>query len=212
MPVRRTVGYGGHVFHVMNRAIHGHTLFNSGEDYARFVCTLDQARAKSPIRILSYCVMPNHFHLLLWPVADDDLPAFVHRLCSTHAKRYRTSSNTVGRGAVYGKRYKAVAIHDDRGLFCSSKYVVRNPVRAGFVPRCEDWPYSSATADRTTRIAIDPWPVPQPKDWSSFINDEEPSRELDDIRTRIAQDQPIGRELVVRAMIASARLRTSDDA
>ena len=78
MPTRECRGMAGRAYHVMNRATCGQVLFDESEDYVRFLCTLQQARAKVPIRLLSYCLMPNHWHLVLWPAADDDVMRFTH--------------------------------------------------------------------------------------------------------------------------------------
>ena len=71
MPTRECRGMAGRAYHVMNRATCGQVLFDESEDYVRFLCTLQQARAKVPIRLLSYCLMPNHWHLVPSPAADD---------------------------------------------------------------------------------------------------------------------------------------------
>jgi putative transposase len=203
MPERPCRGMAGHVYHVMNRATVGQ-VFDRADDYGRFLCTLQQARAKVPMRVLSYCLMPNHWHLLLWPAADDDLMRFAHWLTGTHAQRVHASRGTRGRGAIYQGRYLAVAVNDDAAFLRVARYVERNPVRARLTDRVEEWLWSSACARLSTRIDVARWPVPRPAKWTDFINDEEPALELADIRTRVACNQAIGTEVATLA-IAGAR-------
>ena len=117
MPMRECRGMAGRAYHVMNRATCGQVLFDESEDYVRFLCTLQQARAKVPIRLLSYCLMPNHWHLVLWPAADDDVMRFAHWLTGTHAQRVHARRGTKGRGAIYAHRYGAVPINDDAAFY-----------------------------------------------------------------------------------------------
>jgi len=67
MPRRPRQATGGYVFHVLNRAAAQRTLFREDGDYAAFLGILNEAQQQVPMRILSYCVMPNHWHLVLWP-------------------------------------------------------------------------------------------------------------------------------------------------
>ena len=151
MPMRECRGMAGRAYHVMNRATCGQVLFDESEDYVRFLCTLQQARAKVPIRLLSYCLMPNHWHLVLWPAADDDVMRFTHWLTGTHAQRVHARRGTKGRGAIYAHRYGAVPVNDDAAFLRVVRYVERNAVRAQLVERAQDWLWSSACARLSTR-------------------------------------------------------------
>jgi len=103
MPIRECRGMAGRAYHVMNRATCGQVLFDESEDYLRFLCTLQQARAKVPIRLLSYCLMPNHWHLVLWPAADDDVMRLTIRVELDRDARQLGETNrevVVGAGIV----------------------------------------------------------------------------------------------------------------
>ena len=202
MPMRACRGMAGRAYHGMNRATCGQVLFDESEDYVRFLCTLQQARAKVPIRLLSYCLMPNHWHLVLWPAADDEVMRFAHWLTGTHAQRVHARRGTKGRGAIYAHRYGAVPVNDDAAFLRVVRYVERNAVRAQLVDRAQDWLWSSACARLSTRLDVARWPVPKPATWTAFINDEEPALELADIRARVAFNQPIGTEVPTLAIPA----------
>jgi putative transposase len=146
MPRRPRRCPGGHVYHVLNRAVARITLFRHDKDYAAFERTLAQAQAKFPLDIFAWCVMPNHWHLVLRPTRGDDtrLSQFMQWLTLTHAQRWRTSHHTVGYGPLYQGRFKAFPIQrDDAHLLTVLRYVERNPLRAGLVKRAQDWPWSS---------------------------------------------------------------------
>src|SRR6185436_17517799 len=95
------------------------------------------------IRILKFCLMPNHWHLLLWPYADGDLSRFMHWLCVTHTQRWHRRNGTSGTGHIYQGWYKAFPVESNSHLTTVAKYVERNALRARLVPKAEEWKWSS---------------------------------------------------------------------
>src|SRR6478735_3291698 len=98
MPRRRRAASGGYVYHALNRAVGRRTLFRKAADYAAFEDVLRQAPGFQPMRLLGYCLMPNHWHLVLWPRADGELSKFMHWLTMTHTQRWRHLRRLVGLG------------------------------------------------------------------------------------------------------------------
>ena len=98
MPRRKRVGTGGYVFHVLNRGVGRQTIFHDDADYAAFERVIVDALDRIPIRLLSYCLMPNHWHLVLWPKRgrDDDLSEFMRWLTVTHTQRWHAHKGTSG--------------------------------------------------------------------------------------------------------------------
>jgi len=131
------------VYHVMNRAAKSTVLFAGASDYLQFERTLESAVARLPMRVLAYCMMPTHFHLLLWPRHDGDVSRFVKWLTATHAKRWNESHGTVGRGAVYQSRFRCVWVETNEQLLRTWRYIERNPLNADLVVRAEDWRWCS---------------------------------------------------------------------
>jgi putative transposase len=74
MPRHNRVSPDGFVQHVLNRGDHRETLFHKPGDFRAFLLVVAEAACRIPMRILAYCIMRNHFHLLLWPYQGDDLP------------------------------------------------------------------------------------------------------------------------------------------
>ena len=168
MPRRSRVSTGQFVFHILNRAVQGVTLFEAPVDYQLFVDLLAEAVRRFPIRVLAFAIMPNHWHIVLWPRNDSSLSPFMKWLTGTHAMKWRATRGSQGRGAVYQGRFKAIAVQHDAHFLRLCRYVERNPVRARLVGRAEDWRWSSAAPTRpgTRRPVLSPWPVPRPADWS----------------------------------------------
>jgi putative transposase len=171
------VTFGGVVYHVCNRGSRKGPLFTSPEEYTAFVRLLADGRAKKPMRIIAYCLMPNHWHLLLWPEHDGDLSPFLHWITAMHAQRFRKATNTVGQGAVYQSRFEAVGVTDLIHLLNVWRYVERNPVKARLVERPEEWKWSSAAhlLGGPQELTLDVAPISRPSEWLAIINqDAEP--------------------------------------
>jgi putative transposase len=203
MPRRSRTSTGQFIFHVLNRAVQGVTLFERPADYELFLGILEQAVRRFQVRLLAFAIMPNHWHLVLWPRDDDSLSAFMKWLTATHAMQWRATRGTQGRGAVYQGRFKAIAVQDDAHFLRLCRYVERNSPRARLVARAEDWPWSSAapTASLPGRPILSPWPVRKPDDWSALLNVPESSRSLQTVRAAIRAGRHFGS--------ASWRLRTA---
>jgi putative transposase len=195
MPRRVRTASGGLVYHVFNRSARKLPIFECAADYAEFTEVVAEAQRLLPMRIASYCVMPNHWHLVLWPEADRDLSRFMAWLTTTHAVRWRTRRGTTGQGAVYQGRFKAVPVQCDNHFLVVCRYVERNPVRAGLIARAVDWPWSSSTLDPPpgTRPVLCQWPVPQPANWRQLLQEPEPLDAVVRIRKASTAGEPIGR-------------------
>jgi putative transposase len=161
------------VYHVCNRGSRKGVVFETYEDYAAFCELVEEARQKRPMRIVAYCLRKTHFHFLLWPVNDQDLPRFMKWLTSTHARRWHLRRGSVGSGAVYQSRYFARGIADVRGFFTALRYVEANALKDGAVTRAEEWPWGSAWRREGfgSRVSIDDSPIARPSNWLRILND-----------------------------------------
>ena len=89
---------GGYVYHVLNRGVGRATLFAKSGDYLAFERVLEEAQQRCPTRLLAYCLMPNHWHLVLWPEHDGQLARFVGWLTLTHTQRWHAHHHSAGSG------------------------------------------------------------------------------------------------------------------
>ena len=188
MPRRLRCNTGGYVYHVLNRAVGRSTLFHKDGDYAAFEKVLRQAKDWQPIRLLGYCLMPNHWHLLLWPAHDGDLSEFMRWLTVTHTQRYHAHYHTSGEGPLYQGRFKSFPIQEDEHFLTVLRYVERNPLRAGLVQQAEDWRWSSLwqRRQRGPQPLIEEGPVPLPRSWRAHVNAVQTEAELEALRRRCA--------------------------
>jgi putative transposase len=199
MPRHARAAPGGFVYHALNRAVARLPLFQKDEDYRAFERVLVEALVKHPTRLLSYCLMPNHWHFVVWPTGDQDMTAFLRWLTHTHTQRWHAHYHTAGTGHLYQGRYKAFPVQEDEHLYKLLRNVERNVLRAGLVQRAEDWPWSSLAHRQRgegdpLRSLLHPWPVPLPQDWSNYVTRVETEAELEALRRSVARGQPFGGE------------------
>jgi putative transposase len=185
------------VYHALNRAVARLPLFQKDPDYEAFLRVLDEARAAFPIRVLAYCVMPNHWHFVLWPRADGELTDFLRWLTHTHTMRWHAHYHTAGTGHLYQGRFKAFPVQDGDHLYTVLRYVERNALRTGLVARAEDWRWSSLwhrLGGRPPADRLSPWPVPEPADWTGHVNRPLTAAELEAVRKSVSRGRPFGSE------------------
>ena len=133
------VDVGDLVYHVINRANGRMTIFEEEWMYQDFEYLLNEMRELYSVRILAYTIMPNHWHLLLYPRQDGDLSAGMGWLGTAHTRRYHAQTHTIGGGHLYQGRYKSFLVDDDTYLLTVIKYIERNPVRAKLSKTAESW-------------------------------------------------------------------------
>jgi len=212
MPRTARIAPGGVIFHVLNRAIARLRIFERPPDYRAFEHILAEGCEKLPMRMLAYCIMPNHWHLLLWPLQDGDLGRFMHRLTTTHARRWRSVRDAVGGGHLYQGTYKSFPIEDDVHFLTVARYVERNPVRASLVKHAQDWRPSSLwrrlrPKDQADLPPLSQWPISRPRNWVTRVNRPETDRELAELRTCVNRGRPFGSEVWRQAAAARLNLR-----
>lgn len=127
---------------------------------------------------MGFCLMPNHFHLVLWPHEDGDLGRFMQWLLTSHVRRYHRHHHSSGH--VWQGRFKAFPIQQDEHYLAVLRYVERNPLRAKLVKRAENWFWSSLHERLTGQPSelLHPGPVPLPRNWKDLVNRPQTEVEL----------------------------------
>lgn len=97
----------------MNRGVERRRLFDRPRDYDEFLGLIDHALTRRPARLLAYALMPNHWHLVLWPDATRGPSQFLHYLTTLHAAHFRQATGTRGDGHVYQGRFHSTSIGSD---------------------------------------------------------------------------------------------------
>ena len=178
------------VYHVLNRGNAKQTVFFNAGDYDAFLRTLRTAKKRYPLRLLAYCLMPNHFHLVVQPVYGRNLSNCMHMLLTSHARRHHNQRGT--NGHVWQGRYKSFLIKEDSHLLMVMRYVERNPVRAGLVANATDWPWSSHRESTGTkaRHLLDDGPIDLPRGWASYVDMPLMESELAHLRRSVRRQLP----------------------
>jgi len=184
------------VFHVLNRGVARMQLFEKAGDYEAFERVLAETLLETPMRICSYCVMPNHWQMLLWPQHDGDMAGFMQRLTITHVRRWQEHRHCVGLGHVYQGRYKSFPVEEDGHFLAVARYVEQNPLRANLVVRAEEWRWSSlwrrCRGSGEQKGVLAAWPVEMPDDWIERVNHVDNEKELEALRCSVQRGRPYG--------------------
>ena len=187
---------GGMVYHVLNRGVGKQKLFFKEEDYLAFERVIVETLEKRSMRVLSYCLMPNHWHFVLWPENDGDLGQFMQRLTVRHVTRWQKHYNMVGYGHVYQSRYKSFPVETEDYFYQVMRYVERNALRSKLVTKAELWQFGSlwikqfGTAEH--KAMLSPWPLPRPRKWLAYVNEPASEKELEALRQSCVRGTPYG--------------------
>lgn len=191
---------GGIIYHVLNRGNARQRLFFSDLDYILFLSLLALAQQRIPMRIISYCLMPNHWHLLVWPYLDGEISKFMHWLCVTHTQRWHLLNQTIGYGHIYQGRFKSFPVEQNFHLMTVARYIERNALRAKLVTKAQDWKWGSLHQSMSDEVnfnvpKLEPFPIERFNDWAGYVNCEEPSAELAKLRLSNERGRPYGSEV-----------------
>ena len=166
MPRRPRFATGGLAYHVLNRRVGRLSLFEKPGDYLAFEKILREAHDRTGLRIAAYCLMPNHWHLLLWPRDDGELSEVMRWITVTHTQRWHAHRKSGGNRACLSGAFKSFPVQTDEHFLTVARYVERNALRANLVSRVEDWRWSSLFqfVHRGTKFfdVINEWPVERP--------------------------------------------------
>ncbi len=173
-------------------------MFHKEEDFAAFVRLFEPACERLPMRLVGWCLMPNHFHLVLWPYKDGDLGRWMQWLLTSHVRRYHRHYH--GSGHVWQGRFKAFPIQRDEHFLTVLRYAERNALRAKLVERAEDWQWSSLRSRLPGGDCewLAPAPVALPANWPALVNRPQNEAELEAIRRSIARGTPFGSDQWVK--------------
>jgi putative transposase len=186
---------GGICCHVINRGNARSQVFHDVHDYASFVGLMKGACERVPMRVVGLCLMPNHFHMVLWPRADNDLARWMQWLMTSHVRRHHRRYGTSGH--IWQGRFKSFPVQSDAHLWTVVRYVERNPIRAGLAVGAEDWRWSSLrwmTVRDEAPVFWDADVLKRPKEWLREVNEPQTEAELTALRRSVNRGTPFGNE------------------
>jgi putative transposase len=209
MPRTARASAGGICYHVINRGNARGTVFHKDADYQAFVDLIGDACERLRMRVLAYCLMPNHFHFALWPHGPGDLSRWMQWLFTAHVRRYHKQYRSSGH--VWQGRFKAFPIEQDEHLLTVLRYIERNPLRAELVERAEQWRWSSLRWwPETNRLKIlHSGPVPRGRDWTDWVNQPMTDAELIRLRHSLNRGAPFGSDAWSRRIASRLGLESS---
>jgi putative transposase len=178
--------------HVTQRGIRKQQTFFKALDYLTYLELVREHKEKAGVRIWSYCLMPNHVHMVVVPESESSLAKFFGTVHCQYASRLNASHGWTGH--FWQQRFYSVAM-DERHTLAAMRYVELNPVRAGLCKSPQEWRWSSIHAnlgDRhdslvdvaTTKAIVD--------DWSTYIGTALSSESQDALREHTRTGRPIG--------------------
>lgn len=164
MPGRITPLVNGEFYHLYNRGSDKRPTFNQPRDYKRFQQTLYYYQFLGPkprfsrfakadlssfkpdlnkklVDIISYCIMPNHFHFLVKQLKDNGISIFISQLCNSYTKYFNTKYPRVG--PLFQGKFQSVLVETEAQFIHLSRYIHLNPVVSGLAKNLEDWSWSS---------------------------------------------------------------------
>jgi putative transposase len=158
--------------HVINRGNRKSRIFLSPADYLGFLAAMTDAGERTVVRVLAFCLMPNHWHLVLWPFKGAEISAYMQVLMNAHLRDVLPRQGIGGLGHVYQARYRNHLIHNESHFLNVCRYVESNARRAGLCERAEEWPWSSLVCGGPAPgiNLLSPWPTPRPADWIDQVN------------------------------------------
>jgi len=191
----------GFIYHVLNRGNGKQCIFHKDQDYNIFIETIKEAKSKYRIKIFAYCLMPNHFHLIIMPVQAKELSNFMQWLMTCHVRRYHKHYETSGH--VWQGRFKSFIIQKDNHLLTVLRYVEGNPVRAGLVNSAKAWKWSShrESSNMKPRLLTSEPPIILSQDWSRYVDHPLAANELTILSESVKRGSPYG-EITWRTKIS----------
>jgi len=182
------------VYHVLNRGNGRMRLFHKAGDYEAFERVLAEGLERYPVELFTYCLMPNHWHLVVRPNSDQALGRWMGWVGVTHVRRHHEHYHTRGGGHLYQGRFKSFPVSEDDHFLVLCRYVEANPVRAGLVEGAEQWRWSGLWRRRhaSGKLRLSAWPVPRRRSWVAWVNRSLNDEQLEGIRICVARGRPLG--------------------
>jgi len=185
-------------------------IFRKARDFDAFEQVLAEGLERYPVDLLTYCLMPNHWHLVVRPRTDEALGRWMGWVGVTHVRRHHEHYHSRGGGHLYQGRFKSFPVAEDDYFLALCRYVEANPLRAELVERAEQWQWSGlwrrAQKGLKLELPLTAWPVERPRNWVAWVNRGLNEEQLGAIRTCIERGRPCGSEGWLQQTVKRLRL------
>jgi putative transposase len=208
----------GGFYHIYTKSIAGFNIFNNDNEFNRMRSVIKYYRAENPflrfseflrfgkkekeedkekkqpkriVRILAYCLMPTHLHLILEQLEEKGISIFMSKILNSYTRYFNTKHRR--KGPLWESRFKYVLVSSDEQLLHLTRYIHLNPVTAYLVEKPEDWEWSSYFQYLGRAIdsicCLDRTLVIEPKEYQKFVEDRIGyQRELAKIKALIIEE------------------------
>lgn len=193
--------------HLTQRGNRKSDVFLDTEDRQIFLSLVEEYTQKNGIKVSSYCLMTNHFHLIVHPATKLGLSKGMHQIDGVYAEYFNQKYKLTGH--LWQDRFFACVL-DSSHFWKAVQYVERNPVRAGLVSRAEKYQWSSAAAHCGQRCdpLLSEIPLPAPHgDWRAWLTEDLPEEEHERIRRAAKRGAPYASESFIRELERLLNLR-----
>jgi putative transposase len=171
MPRSNRTAWAGAIFHVVNRGVERRKVFLDDHDYERFITLLRLGKERSSVKLYGFCLMPNHFHLIISPDTNKALGRYMHWVTGKYALEFRVRTETRGLGHVFQQRYWSRGCDEVTAFFLMLRYVEANAVRAALTRQAEQWRWGSLCARTKGDMSVlDESPFELPGYWAALVN------------------------------------------
>ena len=140
MPRKARTKSNSGIYHIIMRGINRQTIFEDEEDYKKFIHTIQRFKEICEYKIYAYCLMGNHFHILL-KEGTEPLETIMRRICGCYVFWYNRKYERIG--SLFQDRYKSEPIEENEYLFNVIRYIFRNPIKAGIVNNVQNYKWTN---------------------------------------------------------------------
>jgi putative transposase len=176
----------GFVYHVINRGNGRATIFHKDQDYQAFLSILALAKARHPVKMFAFALMPNHFHFLIEASHHQPLSRF-HAMAPDQSRTALSQALRQQRACLAGP-VKSFPVQRGEHLIMVLRYVLQNPARSGLAASIDDWPWSTCCRNELA----DPCPVEVQTDWLAHVDEPLSASQLASIRQSVNRQRPFG--------------------
>ena len=175
-------------------------IFHKAGDFDAFERVMAEGLERYPVELFTYCLLPNHWHLVVRPKTDEALGRWMGWVGVTHVRRYHEHYHSRGGGHVYQGRFKSFPVAEDDYFLALCRYVEGNALRAGLVERAEEWRWCGLwrRANEGEGPALSVWPVDRARNWVAWVNRGLNDEQMEQVRTSVERGRPLGAEAWVR--------------
>jgi putative transposase len=209
----------GLFYHALNRGNNRGPVFFAPDDYHTFLKALAQTQQRYPFHLFGYCLMTNHFHLLLQPEDGVSISRVLQSLTVAHTWHYHKGHGSVGH--VWQGRFRSPVVQDDEHALTVLRYLEANPLRAGMVADLADYPWSSYAAHALGQADALLSPLPcwerlgateaaRQRWWRGLVHTPLTEDELAGLRRSVTSGRPYGEASWAKAMGQRLQLRFSE--